>query len=132
MQAGSAAVLAKALSVNTVLLELSFCHTRLDDSVHALALGLTPNAVLRSLSLSHNFIGRIGAASLAAVLSRSIPDNFGTPSLRPLVHLDLSHNSLGDAGVAEMASSLCGAHGLKNLKLVNCDIGSAGMLSRFL
>lgn len=126
LQAGSADVLAKALSVNTVLLELSFCDTRLDDSVHALALGLTPNAVLRSLSLSNNYIGRVGAASLAALLSQSIPDHVGAPRLRPLVHLDLSHNALGDAGVAEMAASLCGAHGLKHLKLVNCDIGSAG------
>lgn len=128
MQAGSADILAKALSANTCLLELNFCDTRLDDSVHALALGLTSNAVLRTLILSKNCIGRVGAAALAAVLSRAIPDQWGIPSMRPLVHLDLSHNSLGNAGVVEMVAALRGAHGLKHLILVNCDIGASGTL----
>ena len=120
-------MLAAALAVNTALLELSVCDTRLDDSVHALALGLASNTVLQFLSLRNNCIGRVGAAALAAVLSHGVRSHGVQASLRPLVHLDLSHNSLGDAGVVDMASSLCGAHGLRTLQLVNCDIGSAGM-----
>lgn len=74
------------------------------------------NCSVKSVNLSNNAVGFLGARHLASMLQ----------SNRVLVVLDVRHSSLGDIGIGHIAGSLKENSTLKTLNVSDNDIGSAG------
>ena len=115
-----AAALAKAVEINSKVTELDLSANGIGDSgAAALAQAMKINSTLRELNLSFNGIGDWGAAALAEAV--------GVNST--LTELHLSHNRIGDSGAAALAETMEINSTLRELHLSRNRMGDSGAVA---
>lgn len=131
---GSADLLARALSRNSVVTRLCLRHCYVhDDDVAQLVPALRSSGRIETLDLRDNFVGPAGAASLASLLR--------SPGGGGLRRLRLETNGVGDGGCRSLAEALRrperanvrhrggsggGGPSLEFLNLTDADVGPEG------
>ena len=127
--------LAAALRQNTVLTELSSCHSMPPASAAVLAAAIATHPALRRLSLGDSQFGDAGVSALlpafhrlhVADLEHKSVTNIGCEALATvlggcncLAEINVSRNCVGDAGAASLCASLPAS--LEVLDLSSCGL----------